>query len=148
MFVIVHGALRARLSGIPPVWPPVSPRVPLVSYGAPVTDCPGYAGPRMSWIVTRFAAHSTFGFQDGKLSSKGRGANSARVPSSGAAGESDPGVKAIAPVRALATRRMTNRDDGHSRRPARPLMDRTYRHSVSRGLDEPPVQRRFGSPRR
>src|SRR5881396_2668654 len=105
MFVIVHGALRARLNGIPPVWPPVSPRVPLVSYGAAVTDCPGYAGPRRSWIVTRFAAHS------------------ARAPSSGAAGESDPGVRAITPVRALAARRMTNSDDGHAGRPPRPFMD-------------------------
>src|SRR5947208_14791788 len=145
MFVIVHGGLSARLSGIPPVWPPVSPRVPLVSYGAPVTDCPGYAGPRMAWIVTRFAAHATFGFQDGKLSSKGRGANSARVPSSGAAGESDPGVKAIAPVRALATRRMTNSDDGHSRRPPRPLTDRTRRYSVRRRPDERPGWERFRS---
>src|SRR5205823_2217031 len=139
MFVIVHGALRARLNGIPPVWPPVSPRVPLVSYGAPVTDCPGYAGPRRSRIVTRFAAHSTFGFQEGKLSSKGRGANSARGPSSGADGESDPGVKAIAPVRALATRRRTSSDDGHSRRPPRPFMNHTRRYSVRQRPDEPPV---------
>src|SRR5204863_8414344 len=106
MFVIVHGALRARLNGIPPVWPPVSPRVPFGSYGAPVTDCPGYAGPRISRMVTRFAAHSTFGFQEGKLSSKGRGANSARGPLSAAAGETDPGVRAIAPAKALAARRM------------------------------------------
>src|SRR5436309_11952745 len=139
MFVVPHGALRARFSGIPPLWPPVSPRVPLVSYGAPVTDCPGYAGPRMSWIVTRFAAHSTFGFQDGKLSSKGRGANSARVPLPGAAGESDPEVKAIAPIRALATRRRTSSDDGHSRRPPRPFMNHPRRYSVRRRPDEPPV---------
>src|SRR5947199_7224629 len=105
MFVIVHGALRARLSGIPPVWPPVSPRVPLVSYGAPVTDCPGYAGPRMSRIVTRFAAHSTFGFQEGKLSSKGRGANSARGPSQGAGGECAPEAMVMAPRLALQRRR-------------------------------------------
>src|SRR5436853_717847 len=131
MFVIVHGGLRARLNGIPPVWPPVSPRVPFVSYGAPVTDCPGYAGPRRSWIVTRFTAHSTFGFQEGKLSSKGRGANSVRGPPSGAAGESNPGVKAIAPVRALAARRMINSDDGHPPRPPRPLINCTRHYSVS-----------------
>ena len=89
--------------------------------------------------MTRYAAHSTFGFQEGKLSSKGRGANSDRVPPSGAAGESDPGVKAIAPARALATRRRTNSDDGHSRPPPRPLTDRTRRYSVRRRLDEPPV---------